>query len=126
MPLEEGAEVNAQGGSHDNALQAASLNGHTVIVQFMLEKAAEVNARTKGAVYKEGAGTNGQGGYFSRALYAASFGGQMQSFQGLLEMGADVNAEESMELQAAILGGHDVIIRLLLHNAVEMKVEGNR
>jgi hypothetical protein len=42
--LEEGADVNAQGGrNYGTALQAASLNGHDQIVQRLLEHGADVN-----------------------------------------------------------------------------------
>ena len=39
--LEKGADVNAQGGDYDNALQAASAEGHDQVVQRLLEKGAK-------------------------------------------------------------------------------------
>ncbi|KAL2201539.1 hypothetical protein P885DRAFT_26407 [Corynascus similis CBS 632.67] len=57
--LQEGADVNAQGGS----LQAASQEGHQEIVQLLLH---------------EGAGVNIQGGYYSNAPQAASQGEQRE------------------------------------------------
>jgi ankyrin repeat protein len=53
--LEKGAEVNAQGGHYENALQAASafLRGHDKIVQLLLKNGVEVNA---------------QGGHYENAL----------------------------------------------------------
>jgi len=57
MLLENGADVNAQGGQYGNALQAASCGGHQEVVQILLEKGADVNA---------------QGGEYGNALHAAS------------------------------------------------------
>lgn len=44
MLLSKGAEVNAQGGQYDNALQAASARGHGNIVDALLSKGADMNA----------------------------------------------------------------------------------
>jgi ankyrin repeat protein len=38
MVLEKGADVNAQGGRHGNALQAASVNRREAVVALLLEK----------------------------------------------------------------------------------------
>ncbi|KAG7287647.1 hypothetical protein NEMBOFW57_007160 [Staphylotrichum longicolle] len=54
---EAGADVDGQGGLYGNALQAASVEGHSKIVQQLLEHGADVNA---------------QGGLFGNALYAAA------------------------------------------------------
>jgi ankyrin repeat protein len=56
--LENGAEVNAEGGKYGNALQAASFRGNEAIVKLLLENGAEVNA---------------EGGEYGNALQAASF-----------------------------------------------------
>jgi len=53
MLLLAGADINAQGGRCDNALQAASKRGHEAIVKLLLNKGANVNA---------------QGGEYSNAL----------------------------------------------------------
>ena len=60
--IENGADVNAQGGKYGNALQAASCEGHEAIVSMLLEKGVDVNA---------------QGGKYGNALQAALFRGQM-------------------------------------------------
>ena len=62
--LDQGAEVNAQGGEYGNALQAASVGGHDQVVQLLLDKGADVNAH---------------GGYYGNALQAASEGGHDQA-----------------------------------------------
>ncbi|KAJ1329892.1 ankyrin repeat domain-containing protein 50 [Microdochium nivale] len=58
--LDEGANVNAQGGYFGNALQAASSTGNQTVVQLLLDKGADVHA---------------QGGFHNSALQAASSGG---------------------------------------------------
>ncbi|KAI3187091.1 hypothetical protein DTO032C6_3869 [Penicillium roqueforti] len=40
--LDRGADVNAQGGYHGNALQAACSSGHDTIAQMLLERGADV------------------------------------------------------------------------------------
>jgi ankyrin repeat protein len=50
--LENGADVNAQGGHYGNAQQVALMGGHQAIVALLVEKGADVNA---------------QGGFISRA-----------------------------------------------------------
>ncbi|KAG7149763.1 putative ankyrin repeat protein like [Verticillium longisporum] len=76
-PLAKGADVNAQGGEYGNALQAASSEGHTNIVQLLRAKGADVNAR---------------GGQYDNVLQAASSGGHVEIVQLLLAKGADANA----------------------------------
>ena len=71
--LEEGADVNTQGGHFGNPLQAASYRGQDQIVQRLLEEGADVNT---------------QGGGYGNALQAASYGGHDQIVQRLLEKGA--------------------------------------
>ncbi|EIM82246.1 uncharacterized protein STEHIDRAFT_160801 [Stereum hirsutum FP-91666 SS1] len=68
--LENGADVSAQGGVYGNALQAASVGGHSAVVQQLLENGADVNA---------------QGGRYGNALQAASVGGHNAVVQQLLE-----------------------------------------
>ena len=53
MLLKENADVNAQSGEYDNALQAASLEGHEKVAQMRLENGAEADV---------------QSGYYSNAL----------------------------------------------------------
>jgi hypothetical protein len=51
--LNQGANVNAQGGQYGTALQAASMEGHEAVVQLFLNQGANVNA---------------QGGHYGTAL----------------------------------------------------------
>jgi hypothetical protein len=87
--IENGADVNAQGGHYGNALQTASYKGHEAIVKLLIEHGADVNA---------------QGGHYGNALDVALFWGGKAVAKLLIENGADVNAqggEHGNALQAA-------------------------
>ncbi|KAI6295387.1 hypothetical protein MCOR33_007694, partial [Pyricularia grisea] len=71
--LNDGADVNAQGGEYGNALQAASFKGHKEIVQTLVDKGADVNA---------------QGGRYGNVLQAASSGGHQEILQIFVDNGA--------------------------------------
>lgn len=73
----KGADVNAQGSKHGNALQAASEGGYQEIVKLLLDKGADVHA---------------QSGQYGNALYSASEGGYEEIVKLLLDKGVDVNA----------------------------------
>ncbi|KAJ7055964.1 ankyrin repeat-containing domain protein [Mycena amicta] len=110
--LENGANVNAQGGHYGNALQAASNGGHTELVQLLLEKGADVNA---------------EGRYYGNALQAASESGHTEVVQLLLEKGGNINAEGGSygnALQAASSGGHTEIVCLLLEKGANVNAQG--
>ena len=107
--LDKGADVNAQGGKYDNALQAASAGGHGQVVQMLLAKGADVNA---------------QGEVYGNALYAASEEGHDQVVQMLLAKGVDVNAQGGHygnALQAASAEGHDQIVQMLLAKEADVR-----
>jgi ankyrin repeat protein len=90
--IENGANVNAQGGKYKTALQAASARGHNRVVQLLLDAGANVNTH---------------GGIDSTALQAAAANGHDQIVQLLLKNGADVNmqgGEFDNALQAASYG----------------------
>ncbi|KAK4934274.1 hypothetical protein LTR66_015649, partial [Elasticomyces elasticus] len=61
--LDQGADINTQGGYHGNALQAASFGGHQEIVKLLLDQGAYINA---------------QRGRHGNALYTASLGGPQE------------------------------------------------
>ncbi|KAF2706267.1 HET-domain-containing protein, partial [Pleomassaria siparia CBS 279.74] len=72
--LDRGADVNAQGGRYNNALQAASSEGHErQVVKLLLNTGADVNA---------------QDGSYGNALQAALSEGHDQVVKLLLEKGA--------------------------------------
>ncbi|KAK0940939.1 hypothetical protein LTR29_007497 [Friedmanniomyces endolithicus] len=110
--LEQGANVNAQGGKHGNALQAASGNGHGKVVQLLLATGADVNA---------------QGGFCGNALQAACFCSVSEVVQLLLNSGADVNAQGGHfgnALQAASTFGHKEVVQLLLDSGADVNAQG--
>ena len=110
--LQKGADVNAQGGYYDSALQAASGEGHQEIVQLLLERGADINA---------------QGGAWDSALKAASGEGHQEIVQLLLERGADINTlggAWGSALQAACRQGHQGIVQLLLERGADVNVLG--
>ena len=102
--LDEGAEVNAQGGDSGNALQAASSNGNGKIVQLLLNEGADVNAH---------------GGFYGTALQAACKAASQSNaeiVQLLLDKGADVNAQGGYfgnALQAALASEMYNVAKLL-------------
>ena len=101
-----------EGIDYGTILHAASLGGHDIIVQMLLEKGAEVNA---------------QGGCYGNALQAASVGGYKIVVQMLLEKGAEVNAQGgkySNALRAASVGGHEIVVQMLLEKGAEVNAQG--
>ncbi|KAI2486063.1 multiple ankyrin repeats single kh domain protein [Pyrenophora tritici-repentis] len=142
--LEQGADVNAQGGVYGNALQAASAGGHEQVVKMLLDKGADVNAQ--GGEYgnalqaasaggheqvvkmllDKGANVNAQGGEYGNALQAASAKGQEQVVKTLLDNGADVNAQGGFygnALQAASARGYEQVVKMLLDKGADVNVQ---
>ena len=78
LVLDKGADVNANGGQYDNALQALSAGGYEAEVKLLLDNGANVNA---------------QGGPFGNALQANSHEGHEAMVKMLLDKGVDVNAQ---------------------------------
>ncbi|CAN9210682.1 unnamed protein product [Alternaria alternata] len=143
--LDNGAEVNAQGGHYGNALQAASEGGHEQIVKMLLDADAEVNAQgghygnalqaaSEGGheqvvkmLLDAGAEVNAQGGHYGNALQAASARGHKQVVKTLLDAGAEVNAQDrgyGNALQAASEGGHEQVVKMLLDAGAEVNAQG--
>ena len=140
MLLDAGADVNAQGGFHGNALQVASHRGYRNVVGLLLENGADVNAQ--GGVHSTAleaasirghedvvrllleneADVNAQGGYHGNALQAASIRGREDVVRLLLEYGADINAQggvHSTALEAASKGSLSAVVQLLLENGAK-------
>ncbi|KAF3053587.1 hypothetical protein E8E11_011942 [Didymella keratinophila] len=138
--LDQGAEVNTQGGRYGNALHAASLKGHEQVVRTLLEAGADVDAQSQDygnplqAASYEGhelivemllenkADVNAQGGKYGNALQSASAAGHQAIVQLLIHNGADVNKQGGLysnALNAAAAESHDAIVELLLKNSAD-------
>jgi ankyrin repeat protein len=114
MLLDKGADVNAQGGQHDNALQAASVGGHEQVVKMLLDRGADVNA---------------QGGRCGNAIHAASSGGNERVVKMLLDKGADVNAQDwqhTNALHTASDRGHEQVVKMLLDKGADVNAKGGQ
>lgn len=71
-------DVNARGGLHDSALQAALSRGQENIVQLLIQKGADVNA---------------MGGFFGSPLHAATLTCSAPMVQLLIANGVNVNTQ---------------------------------
>jgi hypothetical protein len=110
--LENGANVNAQGGEYGNALHVASRGGHLEVIEILLERGADINS---------------QGGTYGNALQAASKGGHLEVVEMLLERGANINAQGGRygnALQAASKEGHLEIVNILLQRGADVNAKG--
>ncbi|KAJ7925653.1 ankyrin repeat-containing domain protein [Mycena leptocephala] len=128
--LEQGADLNEQGGRFGSTLQAVSYWGHIEIARLLLGSGADVNA---------------QGGKYSNALQAASLRGHIEIPWLLLKSGADVNTQGGEygsalqatgadvnaqggpygnALQAASFWGRIEIAHLLLGSGANVNVQG--
>lgn len=112
MLLENGADHHKGGRSrHWSALHAASKIGHERIVRMLLNKGADVNAKTLSET----------------ALYTASENGHERIVQILLEKGADVDAKGSYSvtpLYIASYRGYDGIVKMLLEKGADVNIKG--
>lgn len=145
--LERGADVNANGGHYGNALQAAAVGGHLMVVALLLGRGADVKNRggsygnplqaaahgghktIVGLLLRSGAEVNHQGGYYGNALQAAAHGGHKKVVGLLLQNGADINANGGSHgdaLQAAAEGGHEWVVTLLLKKRADINTQGGR
>jgi ankyrin repeat protein len=110
--VDQGAEVNAQGGSCGNAIHAASIRGHGEVVLALIKSGADIDA---------------QSGHSGNALQAASFEGHTSVVKILLDSNAEVNAQGgrySNALQAASVAGQQAVVRLLLAYGANIHAQG--
>jgi ankyrin repeat protein len=85
----------------NSALQAACVDGHEQVAQLLLDRGAEVNARS---------------GHYGNALQAACANGHQKLAQTLLGQGAEVYAPggyHASALRAAEVNGHQKVVQLL-------------
>jgi hypothetical protein len=132
------ADVNTQGGTFSNALQAASHEGHEKVVEQLLNAGANVNGQggrffttgspLQAASYKghekvverllsAGVDVNAQGAFYRSALWVASCEGHEEIAEQLLNAGADVNGPGvgfcSSPLETALCEGHEKVVERL-------------
>ncbi|KAJ5614689.1 hypothetical protein N7528_008343 [Penicillium herquei] len=103
--------VNVQSERWGTALHAASLEGHTKLVEVLLDKGAKVNI---------------EGGFYGTALQAASFGGYTKLVEALLDRGSNVNLQcgyYGCALQAASFRGRTKVVQLLLDNGANVNTQ---
>lgn len=110
--LENGANVDAQGGEYGNALQAAANSGCIQLFQVLLEEGANVIA---------------QGGRYGNALIAASMYGHVKVVHILVDEGADIDAQGGRygnAQQVALIKGQDQVVRTLLDAGADINPPG--
>ncbi len=143
--LDKGCDVNAEGGYHGTALQAASFGGDEMMVQLLLEKGADVNAKCGMHMYStalqvasatgheravplllgKNASVNVKGEGRDSALVKASRKGHEKVVQLLLEKGADLEAENQFSpLILALLWRHEKVVQLLLEKGANIYEKG--
>jgi len=112
--LDEGANVNAQGGLHGNPLQAAArAYGGIMMIEQLIEKGAEVNA---------------QGGEYKNALQAAAYNGYIYVVQELLKNDAyfDEDDEEfNRALREAVPKGLQEVTKRLVEKGFNKDLFNN-
>jgi hypothetical protein len=112
--IENGADVNMQGGFYGNPLQAASKTSHESIVPLLLHHGANVNL---------------QGGFYGSALQAAIWVGKESIIKLLLDHRANVNIQGGSwgyPLRAALVAGMENIVQLLLDHGADANIRGGR
>ena len=145
--VDNGSNVNAQGGRYGNALQAAAFGGNIKAIHLLLDKGADINAQggeygnpLQAAAYggeievtrlllDNGSNVNAQGGMYGNALQAAAYMGKIGVIQLLLDQGADVNAQGGLfgtVLQAAAYNGRLEVIRLLLDKGANVNTRSGK
>lgn len=110
--VDTSADVNAYGGTHGTALQAAAAHGHKEVVQLLIDRGANVNAK---------------GGADVNALQAAVIHGHKEAVQLLLNHGANVNdygGHMGYPLFAALHDNKEEIVQLLLDGGASVHVAG--
>ena len=150
--LDAGTDVNAKGVTGWTALHHAALNGGKEIVELLIGKGADVNAKNnlhKTPLYYAERETidllrkhGGKRGYELKAeatqpepttakapdisIHKAAEDGNIEAVKQYLDGGADVNAKDKLgwtPLNHAAEGGHKEIIELLIANGADVNAQ---
>ena len=105
--LENGADINAQGGLYGSALQVAAHQGNVETVRLLLENGADINA--EGGLYESA--------FLAACAYRTS--SRIPTLKILLQAGANVNARNGGALRIARLQDDGDLERLLLKYGAE-------
>ncbi|KAL8724372.1 MAG: hypothetical protein Q9166_007983 [cf. Caloplaca sp. 2 TL-2023] len=100
-------DCNRKNDSGQTPLYLASSTGHLTVVRILLDRGADLNA---------------SGGRLSTPLQAACFQGYVDVVRLLIEKGANMKSRGLFQnaLQASVMGNHEQIAMLLLHNGFEI------
>lgn len=135
--LDKGADVNTKDISGNTALTLAVLNGHEPVVRLLTAREAAVNvnpaalfgvverghASVVQTLLEKGADFNARDSRGATLLIVAAGKGQAGVCQALLERGADVSAKATngaTALMGAASGGHSVIVKALLDRGADV------
>lgn len=124
--LDRGAYIDAGSESGRSALQIAAHEGNVELVEILIRRGADINARNQYFL-----GPNS--GSHITALTAASNNGHVRTVQVLLEHGSDINAGLSTmvcpvnfsgtALRAASANGHLGVVQLLLGHGADVNID---
>jgi ankyrin repeat protein len=124
--LDRGAYIDAGSESGRSALQIAAHEGNVELVEILIRRGADINARNQYFL-----GPNS--GSHMTALTAASNNGHVRTVQVLLEHGSDINAGFSTmvcpvnfsgtALRAASANGHLGVVQLLLGHGADVNID---
>lgn len=137
---ERGCDIQEKDEEGETPLHCAALRGHKQVVQWLLERAGDIDPRSL-CIHNDGQErparshkelrlsqvVNAQGGWYGHALQAASAMGHKDIVKLLLDNGADINAHGGMHgsaLQAASVMGHKNIVELLLDRSADIYAQG--
>ena len=129
MLINNGADINAKGNNGENALIAATCNGHTETLEALINHVKNNNQENPDAVKNY---INAKDKFGETALIVAAYNGHTETVNVLLKHGADVNDKGNNGNTALIVAAdndHTEIVALLINNGADINAEndnGNR